>query len=77
MHYHTSEKGFYVVGYLSPEPKELLEQLEAMYAAACAQFCSLPKEVSDEDFDEDDEEGLGEGMARLTYAAISMHWSGR
>lgn len=44
MHYHTSEKGFYVDGYLSPEPKELLEQLEAMYAAACAQFCSLPKE---------------------------------
>ena len=66
MHYHTSEKEFYVDGCLSPEPKELLEQLEAMYAAACAEdLTKMMRRVSARVWHD------------LTYAAISMHWGGR
>ena len=76
MRFHISETSFYEDGRLCPEPKETLEELETMYMGACNKLKALPREISADEFDENDIEALNVSMAHMNLCSYidELEW---
>lgn len=76
--YHSDASRFYnSEGHIYPEPKETLEDLEALLAEATQKLKSLPpSKPASEYSDDDDDLLLDHGMARFNLCSLieNLEW---
>ena len=73
LRFHSDPSAFYdQSGYLYPEPKETLEELEAKLKEACEKLKSLPKPEPGIEYSDDDDDDIFFDLAMARFNLCSF-----